>query len=121
MSSHDISLRDIVGEGPFLVNGCVGMECFVRRAFRNKTFETGAERGFRGKGASDCVTEFNLKTRGHAVKRFAVDAEDFCCPFSVIASGVENVKYVAPFNFVEIRQARKEFGEIVCREWRRVV
>src|SRR3569832_895568 len=67
------------------------------------------------------VAEVNLVSGGHAVEGFAVDAEDFGGALAVVAGGVQNVEDVAALDFVEVRQAGKEFGEIVCREWRRVM
>lgn len=63
------------------------------------------------------LSELNREAGGHAVKGFAVDAEDFGGAFAIVAGCVEDVQDVASLDLVEIRQARKKFAEIVCREW----
>src|SRR3569832_32433 len=67
------------------------------------------------------VAEVDLVSGGHAVEGLAVDAEDFGGALAVVAGGLEDVEDVAALDFAEARQAGKEFGEIVCREWRRVM
>ena len=67
------------------------------------------------------MREFDFKAGGHAVECFAIDAEDFGGALAVVAGGVEDVEDVAALDFVEVRKAGKKFGEIVCRERRRVV
>ena len=58
-------------------------------------------------------SKFDLKSRSHAVESLAVDAEDFGGALTVAPSGFEHVENVAPLQFVQARQSRKEVGKIV--------
>jgi len=49
------------------------------------------------------VCELDLEAGGHAVKGFAVDAEDFGGALAVVAGGVQDEEDVAALDFVEIR------------------
>ena len=51
------------------------------------------------------IGKFNLKSRRHSIKGFAVDAEDLGGAFTIVAGGVEHVEDVAALDFIEIRQA----------------
>ena len=59
------------------------------------------------------ISEFNLKSRRHAIKRLAVDAEDFGGAFTIVAGGFEYVEDVATLDLIEIRQAGKELIDVV--------
>ena len=48
------------------------------------------------------LTKLDLKARGHAIERLAIDAEDFGGAFSIVTGGFENVEDVASLNLVEI-------------------
>src|ERR1700754_1073927 len=63
------------------------------------------------------LSELNLKPCGHAIKRLAIDAEDFRGAFAIVPGRLEHVKDVASLDLVEVRQAGKDFGKIVCGEW----
>ena len=63
------------------------------------------------------IAKLNLKSRGHAIERLAVDAENFRGTFSIATGRVEDVEDVASLDFVEIGKAGKKLAEIVCGQW----
>ena len=52
--------------------------------------------------------QIDFKSRRHAVEGLAVDAENFRGSLSIAAGRVEHVENVAPLQFVQARQSRKE-------------
>src|ERR1700752_1145821 len=48
------------------------------------------------------VSELNLESRRHAVKRLAIDAENFRGAFAIVSSGFEHGKDVAPLDLIQV-------------------
>ena len=58
-------------------------------------------------------SEFDFKSRCHAVESLAVDAEYLGGALSITSGRFENVENVAPLKFVQARQSGKEIAKVI--------